>query len=329
VKQLIIDTDPGNRVPAADVDDALAIAVALLAPDVTVLGLTTVAGNVELADATAGTLELLEVAGRTDVPVYEGAARPILADPDPIRRSMATRRESEQVRRIWPDQPRPLPTAQPGQRRAAEFIASTIMDHPGQVSLVALGPLTNVATAILLEPRLATAVREIVVMGGSVLAPGLWSPVTEYNAVNDPEALQIVLQSGAPITLVGLDVTLRTCLTLSDLERIRSVGTPLAEYLKAVTEPWIQFMVERRGLPGCWLHDPLAVHIALDPTIVRTEPMHVAVELASPLSRGQTIGWRPGKPYGVPGGEPNASVCLDLEEPRFMSLFLKALGVDT
>ena len=326
-KLVIIDTDPGNGIPGSDIDDALAIATALLSPEVRLLGLTTVAGNVEVAQATACALQLLEIAGPTDIPVCEGAATPLLADPTPIRSGIRARESSELAAQLWRRVRRPAPRRSKDPRKAAEFLIEMVMARPGGVTLVPIGPLTNIATAIRLEPRVASAVEAIVWMGGAVRAPGTLTPVTELNASYDPEATHIVLSSGAPITIVGLDVTTRTCLTLEDVGRIREVGTPLATYLAEVVEPWVRFVMERRHLPGCWLHDPLAVCIAIDPGIARTQRMYVRVELTSPVFRGQTVGWDTDFPYLFAGAPPNANVCASVDNRRFMSRFLGALGV--
>jgi len=324
---LVIDTDPGSGIPGSDIDDALAIAVALLSPEVQLLGLTTVAGNVEVADATACALHLLDVAGRADIPVCEGAATPLVADPAPIRLGIRARESSELATQLWRGVPQPAPRHVKDHRGATEFLIETVMARPGQVTIVPIGPLTNIATALRVEPRLAAAVEGIVWMGGAVRTPGTLTPVTELNASYDPEATHIVLSSGAPITMVGLDVTTRTCLTLGDVERIRATGTPLGGYLAEVVDPWVRFVMARRHLPGCWLHDPLAVCVAIDPSLVRTEPMYVRVELTSPVFRGQTVGWDTRFPYLFSGGAPNAQVCVDMDNARFMSRFLGALGV--
>lgn len=202
----------------------------------------------------------------------------------------------------------------------------SVMTRPGEVTLVPIGPLTNLAVAIRLEPRFAANVKSIVWMGGAVRVPGTLTPATELNASYDPEATHIVLTSGASVTMVPLDVTTKTCLRPGDVDRIRAVGTPLATYLAEVAEPWVRFVMERRRLPGCWLHDPLAVSIAIDPSIVRTEPMYVRVELSSPVFRGQTVGWDTRFPYLFSGEAPNASVGVDIDDARFMAVFLGTLG---
>jgi inosine-uridine nucleoside N-ribohydrolase len=319
---LIIDTDPGNGIPGSDIDDALAIAAALVSPEAELLGLTTVAGNVEVAQATACALHLLDVADRAHIPVCEGAAVPLVADPAAIRSGIRARESSELASQLWRGVLRPAPRHAKDDRRAAEFLIDTVMARPGEVTIVPIGPLTNIATAMRLEPRLAAAVKAIVWMGGALRTPGTLTPVTELNASYDPEATHIVLSSGVPITIVGLDVTRRTCLTLADVGRIRAAGTPLGAYLADVVDPWVRFVMERRRLPGCWLHDPLAVCTAIDSSLVRTEPMYVRVELSGSVCRGQTIGWDTRFPYLFPGGAPS----LEVDTARFMARFMAALG---
>jgi inosine-uridine nucleoside N-ribohydrolase len=327
MKRVIIDTDCGSGVSGADIDDALAIAVALLSPDVDLLGITTMTANIDVEDVTASVLQLLEIAGR-DVPVCVGAARPMIADPTPIRQRVEARATSELAQRLWAKVPRPAPSGKTDPRPAADFLVDTIMAHPGEITLVPIGSFTNVALALQLEPRLASAVKSVVLMGGSIRAPfGVLAPGVEFNAGYDPEATAILFRSGAPITMVPLDVTTRVYLHVEDLDKLRRVGTPLTEYLALACEPWIRLQMEWRRLPGCWLHDPLAMCVVLDPTIVQMEPMHVDVELASPQYRGQTVGWDPAFPYILGRRAANAQVCMDVDAARFKTLLFGVLGV--
>lgn len=327
MKRVIIDTDCGSGISGADIDDALAIAVALGSPDVELLGITTMSANIEVEDVTASVLQLLEIAGRS-VPVCVGAARPLLADPTPIRQRVAARSTSELAQRLWAKVPRPAPRGTADPRPAAEFLVETVMAHPGEVTLVPIGSFTNIALALQLEPRLASSVASIVLMGGSIRAPfGVLAPGVEFNAGYDPEATAILFRSGAPITMVPLDVTTRVYLHLEDLEKLRRVGTPLGEYLALACEPWIRLQMEWRRIPGCWLHDPLAMCVVLDPSIVRTESLHVDVELASPQYRGQTVGWDPAFPYILGRRAANAQVCMDVDAARFKALMFRTLGV--
>ncbi len=325
-KAIILDTDPGIGTPGSDVDDGLAIALALRHPACDLLGLTIVAGNVTHDDGLPNALRLLEIAGRPDVPVLAGAPRPLLRDPSRIRELMGARRR-QSVERFWDLPAFDPPTQVAATGRAAAFIAETVRARPGEVTVVAIGPCTNVATAVLLDPEVATAAAEIVVMGGAVRAPGLVTPTVEFNAGYDPESLAIVLGSGARVTLVPLDVTTRTHMTPRDLDRIAAGGTPLHAFLAATSRPWLRFAMEVRGLPGFWLHDPLALAYALDPGILRLTPMHVAVDLGGELTAGQLLGYPHSARFLRPApGPTNAQVALDVDEPRFMDLFLTTLG---
>jgi inosine-uridine nucleoside N-ribohydrolase len=325
-KAIILDTDPGIGTPGSDVDDGLAIALGLLHPECDLLGLTIVAGNVVHEEGLPNALRLLEIAGRTDVPVLAGATRPILRDPRGIRELMGARRR-QSVERFWDLPAFDPPTHVAAKGRAAEFIADTVTARPGEVTVVAIGPCTNVATALLLDPEVAVSVGEIVVMGGAVGVSGLVTPAVEFNVGYDPESLAIVLASGAPVTLVPLDVTTRTHMTPRDLSRITAGGTPLHAFLAATSRPWLRFAMEVRSLPGFWLHDPLALAYAIDPAILRLTPMHVAVDLGGELTAGHLLGYPESARFLRPAPGPvNARVALDLDEPRFMELFLTTLG---
>jgi len=325
-KPIILDTDPGIGTPGSDVDDGLAIALGLLHPACQLLGLTIVAGNVPHEDGLPNALRLLEIACRRDVPVLAGATRPLTRDPGPIRARLDGRRR-QAVERFWDLPPFAPPALAAAPGRAAEFIADTVRARPGEVTVVAIGPCTNVAAALLLDPAVAGAVAEIVVMGGAIRVPGLVTPAVEFNVGYDPESVAVVLGSGAPVTLVPLDVTTRTVMTPHDLERIARGPTPLHAFLARTSRPWLKFAMEARGLPGFWLHDPLALAYALDPPILGLTPMHVVVELSGEWTAGQLLGYPESARFLVPPpGPSNARVALEVDEPRFMKLFLEALG---
>ena len=325
-KAIILDTDPGIGSPGSDVDDALAIVLGLLHPGCELLGLTIVAGNVPLEEGIPNTLRLLEIAGRPEVPVVPGAERPLLRDPRPIRDLMASRRR-QTVERFWDLPPFAPPRLSAAPGRAAEFIADAVRSRPGEITIVAIGPCTNVATALLMDPAVATSVAEIVVMGGAIRVPGLVTPAVEFNIGYDPESVAVVLASGAPVTLVPLDVTTRTFMLPEHIERLAAVGTPLHRFLAETSRPWLRFAMAVRELRGFWLHDPLALAYALDPAILTLTPMHVAVNLAGELTAGQLLGYSESGRFLRPAPGPiNARVALDIDEPRFMALFLTTLG---
>jgi inosine-uridine nucleoside N-ribohydrolase len=325
-KPIILDTDPGIGTPGSDVDDGLAIALALLHPGCELLGLTIVAGNVPHEDGLPNALRLLEIAGRADVPVYAGATRPLVRDPGRYRARQDERRR-QALEGFWDLLPLGPPTSRAAPGRAPEFIVEALRARPGEITLVAIGPCTNVAAALLLDPGAATLVHEIVVMGGAIRVPGLVTPAVEFNIGADPEAAAVVLGSGAPVTLVPLDVTTRTFMTSAGLDRLAAGGTALHDFLARASRPWLRFAMKVRRLEGFWLHDPLALAYALDPPILGLTPMHVAVELQGDLTAGALLGYPETGRFLIPApGPANARVALQVDEPRFMKLFLDTVG---
>jgi len=325
--RIIIDTDCGSGIPGADIDDALAISIALRSPDIELVGITTMTANVGVEEVTASTLQLLEIAG-ANVPVCMGARSPLVTDQPVIRQRVRDRGESDLAKKLWKNVPKPAPTTKPDPRNAVEFIIETVMANPGEISLIPIGSFTNIALALKTEPELAKNIKSIVFMGGSIRAAhGVLAPTVEFNAGYDPEATQIMFQSGVPITMVGLDVTTKAYLYLDDLKILGEMGTPLTDYLAIACEPWLRLQMEWRKLPGCWLHDPLAVCVLLDPSLVTTEPMHVDVELTSPYYRGRTNGWNPVFPYVLGQREANAQVCMDVDVEKFKKTMFDTLRI--
>ncbi|MEV0385903.1 nucleoside hydrolase [Nonomuraea sp. NPDC050643] len=284
--RVIIDCDPGNTIPASDVDDGLALGLALAAPEVTLEAVTVVAGNTPRDVGVAVARDLLARAGADDVPVFPGAAAPLVEDPAPWRADLDRRRDTEQARDLWHG----IATAPPvpvGEPVAAAEIVRRVAAAPGEIHLVAVGPLTNVAQALALRPELASELASLTIMGGAFAVRGL---LQELNFGYDPEAAHVVLTSGAPITLVPYDVTRLTSFTLADLDRLAGHG-PLADYLTETTRPWVRWVAEARGLPGCYLHDPLAVAVLLEPGLATRQRVRVDVELRGALTRARPIAW--------------------------------------
>ena len=268
MKPVLIDCDPGS-------DDALAILAALNSPDLDVVGLTTVGGNATIDDTTRNALAILEIGGRAEVPVCRGAGRPLVGE---FRfgydyhgeAGVGIRLEAPATR----EQPEP----------AVDAIARTVLDRPGELTLIALGPLTNVAQALRREPKLADEVAEIIVMGGAVEAPGNVTGHAEFNIYNDPAAAEVVFDSGAQVTLVGLDVTEQVAVSREDEPWIKgdSASASLARRLLAA---WFALHPDR-GPYG--LHDPLAVAAAVDPTLLSCRQGEVGVEVRQGDRLGKT-----------------------------------------
>ncbi len=326
-RRVIIDSDPSAGIPAADVDDVLALAYAVGEPELELAGVTVVAGNVELPEGVASALQVLEALGRPDVPVVAGAAGPLVRDRREVAEFLRVRRDDALARALWRDVPRPVPARPPASGRAAEFIANAVTGAPGAITLVAIGPLTNVALALLLEPQVARSVREIVLMGGHAGGGDPGAGAVEFNLANDPEAAHVVFRSGAPVVMVGLDVTTRTHLTLENLHAATASGTAAASFVRRLAEPWIRLVGARRGLPGCWLHDPLAVVAAVDRDVIGTERVEAGVEIRGEATAGLTLVRRPGRGPGLrplPGGTVDLAVSVDAG--RFLKRFLAGLA---
>jgi inosine-uridine nucleoside N-ribohydrolase len=305
MKRIIIDTDPG-------IDDTAAILLALASPEVHVEALTTIYGNGTIADCTRNALRILETAGRSDIPVYQGAGKPLLGPPnygssvhgDDALGNMGA--------------PPPLGAPQPGY--AVYEVIERVMARPHEITLVALGPLTNVALALSLEPRMAGALAALIVMGGAVLTHGNVTEVATANLYNDPEAAAIVYQSGAPLVQVGMDVCQKVAIPEAHLERLRCTPTPTAQLLTQITPTLSQSYAERGLRPlgtGVHYNDVPAMAYVIDPSLYDAQQYHVRIATHDPLTRGQTVAdvLRRG-PY-----PPNAQVLMGVQAERLAEMF--------
>jgi purine nucleosidase len=279
MKRIILDTDLAMGAPGSDIDDGFALALAHADPGIRLELITTVNGNTDVESATILTGELARRLGLPDVPIVRGAAAPFT---------------HPEVRRTPADAVVALRAgARPASAGyAAVEIVRLVMANPGEITVVAIGPLTNVAAAILLEPRLAENVAEIVIMGGIFFGtmPDRTMP-GEFNVWVDPEAAAAVLRSGAPLRWVGLDVTLQVRLTRADAERMRTTGTPFAPFAGESTLAWIEHTRRVEGGDGesCAMHDPLAVAVVTHPELVTFLDAHVSVVTGDGVARGVMI----------------------------------------
>jgi inosine-uridine nucleoside N-ribohydrolase len=275
--RVIIDTDPG-------VDDALALLLAMSSPELTIEGLTPVAGNVPLDLTLPNALRMIEIAGRTDIPVAAGARAPLLRR---LVTAQYAHGENGLGGAVFPE-PKTKPIAEP----AALFIRQIVRKYPGEVTLIAIGPLTNVASALNTDPELAAMVKGVVMMGGS-LSGGNITPAAEFNVYVDPEAARIVFQSGIPITMVGLDVTRKTSLTDEHVRTLEAAQNPISQGAAKVARNALTHNREHGFLVGPNMHDSLAVASFLDPSLITWEDYYVDIETAGELTAGETVGYSP------------------------------------
>jgi pyrimidine-specific ribonucleoside hydrolase len=275
--RVIIDTDPG-------VDDALALLLAMRSPELKIEAITPVAGNVPLDLTLPNALRMVEIAGRTDIPVAAGARAPLMR-----RLVTATYAHGENGLggAVFPE-----PTTKPVATPAAEIIRQIVRKYPGEVTLITIGPLTNIATALNADPDLAGMVRALVMMGGS-LSGGNITPAAEFNVYVDPEAARIVFQSGIPATMVGLDVTRRTSLTDEHVRTLEAAQNPVSQAAAKIGRNAINHNRERGYLVGPNMHDSLAVAGFLDPAILKLQDYYVDVETTGELTAGETLGYSP------------------------------------
>jgi len=320
-KAILIDTDPGT-------DDAMAILLALNSPELDVKAFTVVPGNVTAEQALENTLRLVSLAGRCDIPVAAGARRP-------LAQKLITA-EFVHGKNGLADLELPASRCEVDARFAPDLIIEMIHEMPGRLTLVPIGPLTNIALAVYKDPTIVPLVKEVVVMGGSI-SEGNVTAVAEANIYNDPEAAHVVFHAGWKVTMVGLDVTHKTNFGAPHLERLAATHGPLNDY---ATET-MRFLIDlsaKFGADATPMHDPLAIGVVIDPSFVRTKHMRVDVETKGEFTRGQTVGNRHNAVErnedmgdrlmmtGIDRVEPNVHVAVEVDAERFLSLFVDRLA---
>lgn len=311
-QKIIIDTDPG-------IDDAMAILFAFKASAVDVIGLTSIFGNVGVDRATSNALVLTELAGQS-VPVARGAAAPLRMDP---RQHADYVHGQDGFGNIgWPE-----PMGQPDRRSAAQFIVDSVRENPGEVTLVALGPLTNLALALELAPDIAGQVKEVVLMGGAVHETGNVSPVAEANIINDPHAADAVFGAGWPVTMLGLDVTHQVLLKAAVLDRIRTANPNQGDFLSQAAQHYFDFYRQSLGIDGCYFHDAATIAYVLEPSLFGCR--HGVIRVATDgLAIGQTMMAPEGRQFPTPGweGRPLTKVAIEVDDVRVLALFEQTLS---
>jgi inosine-uridine nucleoside N-ribohydrolase len=322
-QHIIIDTDPG-------VDDAIAILLALRSPELKVEAITPVCGNVPLELTLPNALRLVEIAGRTDIPVAAGASHPL------IRRLVTARYAHGNNGLGGVDFPGP--TTKPARETANEIISRIIRESPGEITIVALGPLTNIATVLRSDPEIAGMVRGIALMGGS-LSGGNITPSAEFNFYVDPEAARIVFDSHIPLTMVGLDVTRKVLLREDHVQQLEAVKNPVSQAVGRIMRATIERLRTGRDAPAVAMHDPLTVASLIDPAMLMLRDYYVEIETSGEWSAGESVGYQrapvrrsapletsdPEPPESAQTFTPNAKVAMEVDPERFFRLLIPRL----
>ncbi len=307
-RKIIIDTDPGQ-------DDAVAILLALGSPELEVLGITCVAGNVPLALTQRNARIICELAGRTDIPVFAGAVRPMV-------RSLVT---AEQVHgktglngpALWE------PTMPLRKEHAVDFIVKTLRtNRDGAVTLCVLGPLTNIALALIKAPDIAEHIHEIVLMGGGCFEGGNVTPAAEFNIYVDPHAAKVVFQSGIPLVVMPLDLTHKALTTRVRVDRFKALGNKAGIFTAEMLDFFERFDMEKYGSEGAPLHDPNVVAYLLKPEMYKGSAVNIEIETESALTMGMTVvdWWR------VSGRQANATFMREVDDDAFYELLFERIG---
>ncbi len=319
-KKIIFDTDPGS-------DDAMALMLALNSPELDVRAITVVPGNVTAQQGLDNALRMVSLANRCDIPVAAGAQHPLF-------QKLITAEFWHGKNGLANVELRPS-KCKVDARYGPDLIIQMVHAAPHEITLVPVGPLTNIALAVLKDPSIVSLVKEVILMGGSI-SGGNVSAAAEANIANDPEAAQIVFQAGWPLTMVGLDVGDKTLLSRKYLDQLGSTHGPVNDFIYAVAKYLVELSAQF-GSPGTPMYDPLAVGVAIDSTLVKAPEMHVDLETRGEFTRGETVANRRGYVErnvlhgdryvieGVDRVSPNAKVCVEVDAERFLQLFVSRI----
>ncbi|WKZ37583.1 MAG: nucleoside hydrolase [Anaerolineales bacterium] len=305
-KHIIFDTDPG-------IDDALAILLALASPEVVLDGISTIHGNASSAQVTRNALAILELANASHVPVYKGCDLPL------VKESLLSPETHGNTGLGYANLPDPQ--TRPQVQQGSDFLIDSIMSKPGEVTVVAIGPLTNVAMAIRKEPRIVENVKDAFVMGGAIQHAGNTTALAEYNTFVDPHATHIVFHSGMPITLTPLDVTYQCIFTKDDLNRLLKIDSPITKFIADATRFYMEFHDEYQKIDGCVINDPMTLALTFMPEICDYQELYVDVDISTGVGLGNTFA----DFYNYGKKPANMRVAMGVRPRMFMELFLERM----
>jgi purine nucleosidase len=305
-KHIILDTDPG-------IDDSLAILLALASPEVVLKGISTIHGNVSAEQVTKNALSILELSNASHIPVYKGCDLPL------VKESLLSPETHGSTGLGYAKLPEPKTQLQ--SQHGSDFMIEQIMSHPKEITLVAIGPLTNIALAIRKEPRIVENVKEVFIMGGAIQSPGNTTALAEFNTYVDPHAAHIVFHSGMPMILTPLDVTYECIFLKEDLARLQKIDSPITKFISDATRFYMEFHDEYQKIDGCAINDPMTLALTFMPEICDLQELAVDVDITPGVGLGNTFA----DFYNYEKKKPNMKVAMSVRSRVFMELFLKRM----
>ena len=305
-KKILFDTDPG-------IDDSCAILLALASPELSLEGLSVVHGNCSLEQATTNALSILELANASHIPVARGCELPL------VQPSLLAPETHGDIGLGYAKLPEPQ--RKPVIQHGSDFLIETILASPGEITLVAIAPLTNVALAIRKEPHIVEALKELIIMGGAIRHEGNTTALAEFNTYVDPHAAQIVYHAGIPTTLIPLDVTYQCILTPGDVSRLQKIDSPITKFVAEATRFYMEFHDEYQQIEGCVINDPLALALTFAPELCTYQELPVEVDLSGGISMGKTVA----DFYNYGKKPANMKVALGVRARDFIDLFVERI----
>ncbi len=301
--KIILDTDPG-------IDDALAFILLKAMPEVELMAITTTHGNTTVQKCTDNALRLVELLGMQDIPVAEGAHEPLVKA---LSVAEETHGDTGLGHAVLPPA-----SLKPVASNAANLIIDIVNANPGEITILTIGPVTNLALALLKEPSLRKKIKSVVAMAGTIHYPGNATPSSEYNVFCDPEGFDILLRSGLDLTIVPLDVTYKCLFTKSHIERLAGAREDIRAFIERSTAFYMEFHAEYQGIEGCAINDPLAAAILVKPELVTFRDYYVDIELHGEFTTAKISADH----FSAIGNPPNAKVAIEVDVEAFMDFFI-------
>ena len=305
-KRILIDADPG-------IDDACALLLALASPEISLEGVSIVHGNCSLEQGTINGLSILELGNASHIPLARGCELPL------VQPSLLAPETHGNTGLGYANLP--SPRSKSIRQHGVDFLIERILASPGEITLLAIGPLTNVALAIRQEPRIVDSIKELIIMGGAIRSEGNTTALAEFNIYVDPHAAHIVFHAGIPTTLVPLDVTYQCILTAGDVARLQVLDSPITTFIKDATKFYMEYHDDYQRIEGCVINDPLALALTFAPELCDYRELPVDVDISGGISTGKTLA----DVYNYGKKPANMKVALGVRPRDFIDLFVERI----